>query len=208
MLRRVVSQPLSPYQHRLAQLLSAREPRTLDVPSAILASVAVIIAPDPDSILLIRRSERVDDPWSGHMAFPGGRWCPGDVDVVDTARRETAEEVGLVLDRGALLGELDDVAPRTPTATPLVVRPFVFAVSDRVPLRLNHEVALAMWAELEELRAPEIRRPHTMMLRGELRTFPAYHIAGQVIWGMTERVVSQLLEEGQSGPSAISLRET
>jgi len=66
-------------------------------PSLLWAAVAIILTPQPDSILLIRRADRSGDPWSGHMALPGGRREAGDSDLAGTAIRETAEEVGIRL---------------------------------------------------------------------------------------------------------------
>ena len=92
------------------------------------AAVALLLRPtwaEPE-LLLIRRAEREGDPWSGHMALPGGRAAPSDPDPVATAARESAEEVGIDPARaGRLLGALDEVAPRS-TRGPagLVVSPF------------------------------------------------------------------------------------
>ncbi len=75
----------------LAGRLAARLPALIEDPERPLAAVAVVIAPDPDSILLIRRADREGDWWSGQLAFPGGRWSPDDARLVDTATRETRE---------------------------------------------------------------------------------------------------------------------
>ncbi|MDH4045507.1 MAG: NUDIX domain-containing protein, partial [Gemmatimonadota bacterium] len=63
------------------------------------AAVAVMLAQESESVLLIRRAERVDDPWSGHIGLPGGRTSPSDADLLVTAMRETTEEVGVRLER-------------------------------------------------------------------------------------------------------------
>jgi 8-oxo-dGTP pyrophosphatase MutT (NUDIX family) len=160
----------------------------------IWAAVAVILAPGPDSILLIRRAERAGDPWSGHMALPGGRQDPAEPDLVTTAVRETAEEVGLELRPQHLLGSLDDVVPRTPSLPPVAVRPYVFAL-DRLPrLRLNTEVAAARWIPLDLLLHPDTYHSVRLEIRGESREFPAYRLDDSVVWGMTERILSGLLE--------------
>ena len=113
--------------------------------SALLpkAAVAVLLVPDPLSVLLIRRSEREGDPWSGHVALPGGRAELEDVDLAATAIRETAEEVGVLLDRTQLLGALDDVAPRSSVPRIFTVRPFVFGLASQPSLQLSSEVASA-----------------------------------------------------------------
>jgi 8-oxo-dGTP pyrophosphatase MutT (NUDIX family) len=160
----------------------------------IWAAVAVILAPEPDSILLIRRAEQAGDPWSGHMALPGGRQDPAEADLVTTAIRETAEEVGLELRPEHLLGSLDDVVPRTPSLPPIAVRPYVFALDRRPGLTLNPEVAAARWIPLDLLLHPDTYHSVRLEIRGESREFPAYRLDDSVVWGMTERILSSLFE--------------
>ena len=160
----------------------------------IWAAVAVILAPDPDALLLIRRAERAGDPWSGHMALPGGRQEPAEPDLFTTAVRETAEEVGLTLGRHDLIGTLDDVVPRTPVLPPIAVRPHVFALQQRPTLTLNPEVAGAQWVPLDLLLHPETYDMIRMAIRGASREFYAYRLDDSVVWGMTERILSSLLQ--------------
>ena len=155
--------------------------------------MAVILSPDPDSILLIRRAERAGDPWSGHMALPGGRQEPVDPDLMTTAIRETFEEVGLALRPSQLAGSLDDVVPRTPVLPPIAVRPYVFLLDRRPELVLNPEVAAADWVPLDLLLHPETYHTVRFEIRGENREFPAYRVQEAVVWGMTERILSGLL---------------
>lgn len=161
----------------------------------VWAAVAVILAPDPDSVLLIRRAERAGDPWSGHMALPGGRQDPGEADLLTTAIRETAEEVGLALKPEHLIGSLDDVVPRTSSLPPIAVRPYVFALDRRPELSLNPEVAAVRWVPLDLLLHPDTRHSIWLEIRGESREFPAYRLDDSVVWGMTERILSGLLEQ-------------
>lgn len=157
------------------------------------AAVSVIIAPDPDAVLLIRRAERAGDPWSGHIGLPGGRQDASDGDLSDTALRETSEEIGWPLDRRQLLGALPDVWPRTPLPRLIVVRPFVFAVPERWDLVLSDEVAETFWVPVADLRDPEIYHETMIELRGERRGFPAFHLGQHLIWGLTERILTPLL---------------
>jgi 8-oxo-dGTP pyrophosphatase MutT (NUDIX family) len=154
--------------------------------------VAVVIAPDPDAILLIRRADRLDDPWSGHMALPGGRRESGDLDLLTTAIRETSEEVGFVLLLEDLAGSLDDVVPRTPLLPPIAVRPFVFTLASRPQFVLNPEVADARWVQLDRLLHPESRRRAQVEVQGSPREVVAFHLEDAVVWGMTERILSDL----------------
>lgn len=198
MWRRRLRLSLSEVQRRIAAGLiglagsSAQVEAPLD-PETSWAAVAVIVAPNPDSVLLIRRAERVGDPWSGHMGLPGGRLDPADSDLGQTALRETSEEIGWQLDRRQLLGTLPDVWPRTPLPRLIVVRPFVFAVSERPDLVLSGEVAETFWVPVTELRDPAVYRETVIELRGERRGFPAFHLGHHVIWGLTERILTPLL---------------
>jgi 8-oxo-dGTP pyrophosphatase MutT (NUDIX family) len=158
-----------------------------------LAAVAVILAPNPDGVLLIRRAERDGDPWSGHFGLPGGRRDPGDRDLLATSLRETVEEVGYVLSQDAFLGQLHDVWPRSPLSRLIVVRPYVFAISERPHPTLSDEVAEAFWVSLAELAAPGIYRDTVIRVLGEDRRFPAYHLQQGIVWGLTERILTQLL---------------
>ncbi len=157
--------------------------------------MALVIAPSPDSLLLIRRAEREGDPWSGHMALPGGRREPTDVDLLATVIREVSEEVGVSLDRGQLISGLDDVIPRTPSLPPVAVRPYLFQVPIRPPLAFNSEVSAAAWVPVDLLLDPQTYRTVRLELRGEARDFPAYHLEDSFVWGMTERILTGFLDE-------------
>lgn len=182
-----------PLQARLARALAARPPLRVDEPGRRLAAVAVIAAPHPDSILLIRRSERLGDPWSGHLGLPGGGFDPEDVDLLGTAVRETREEVGVELSGTACLGSLDDVAPRTPVLPPITVRPFVFCLDRRPALRLSDEVAHAFWIELAHLELPGIYQERVLEIHGLPRSVMGYSLEDGLVWGMTERILTPLL---------------
>lgn len=189
------SRPLTVRLDRLRDRLAGHEPVRDEEGELIWAAVAVVLVPDPDAVLLIRRAEREGDPWSGHMALPGGRRGTGDPDLVATAVRETAEEVGLELPASSLLGSLDDVVPRTPVLPPIAVRPYVFGLPHRPVVTLNREVAAAHWVELDHLLRPGTHHPVRVEVRGEARMFPAYELSDAIVWGMTERVLTSLLSQ-------------
>ncbi|NOT08372.1 MAG: CoA pyrophosphatase [Gemmatimonadales bacterium] len=177
----------------LAARLAVRTPRLEDLPGHPKAAVAVILAPDPDRLLLIRRAEREGDRWSGQLAFPGGRWGEGDADLIATARRETLEEVGLDLTDAPLLGALDDLAPRTSALPPIVVRPFVFSVSTADLPMTNAEVADAWWIPLELFEGDGVFGPMEYSRYGTLIRSVGYHLPVGVLWGMTERILTPML---------------
>ena len=165
-------------------------------PGASPAAVALILLEGPRGLetLLIRRAERADDPWSGQVALPGGRYDPADADLLVTAMRETREETGVDLSAAERLGVLDDLYPRTPTLPAVVVRPFVFALASRPTLVPGVEAARVFWLPLDRLSQRGVRRDFTLPVRGVERTFPAYVVDEIVIWGMTERILTPFLK--------------
>ena len=185
---------------RLRVVLASRVPEKVVRPEARRAAVAVLISRDAEpSVLFIRRRERVGDPWSGQMAFPGGFWSPADGSLDTTARRETEEETGIVLaDAGVLLGALDDVSPRTPYLPPLVVTPYVYLVAGMLAAHPGPEVDAAVWLRVRDLFDPALRKPFRLELPGEVREFEAIVIGDCTIWGLTERVLQQLREASGS----------
>jgi 8-oxo-dGTP pyrophosphatase MutT (NUDIX family) len=181
---------------RLRERLALRESGSPDEdPTLVWAAVAIILTPQPDSILLIRRADRSGDPWSGHMALPGGRREPGDPDLAGTAIRETAEEVGVELRREDLAGSLADVIPRTPVLPPVAVRPFVFLLPERPAMRLNAEVAQASWVPVDYLLRPDTHHPVQLEVAGQSRQVQAYQLENAIIWGMTERILTSFLAQ-------------
>ena len=175
--------------------LSRRVPREADAVGRAQAAVAIVLVPVSETqldLLFIRRAEMEGDPWSGQMAFPGGRREPSDADLLETARRETKEEIGLDLPVESALGVLDDLAPMTPSLPPILVRPFVFGVSARPEITPNSEVALHLWTPLGEL--PDRVGNTEITVRGTRIITPAYHVGPHVVWGMTHRIVKHLLD--------------
>ncbi|NUO49565.1 MAG: CoA pyrophosphatase [Polyangiaceae bacterium] len=161
------------------------------------AAVAAILrqANEGLEVLFIRRAERDGDPWSGHMAFPGGRRAPSDKDLLATAVRETLEEIGVDLERCAeLVGVLDDQdATGRNTAAPLPTRPFVFELLQPQPMTPNHEVCEIFWAPVEPLLLGERRTSIDVKYKGESYTLPGWDVEGRVVWGLTYRMLSTLL---------------
>jgi 8-oxo-dGTP pyrophosphatase MutT (NUDIX family) len=159
------------------------------------AAVAVIVRQPEEGapeILFIERAVREGDPWSGQMAFPGGRRDAADPDLRATAVRETHEEVGLSL--GEPIGRLDDVRGRrrTPAATrpsELIVSPFVFGIDEEPPLRPGPEVRDTVWIAIPQLL--DLRSAAWLRLEreGERLELPAIRHRGRTIWGLTYRIL-------------------
>jgi len=179
----------------LESVLAARQPRRVARPGAKRAAVAVILGGRADpALVLIRRKVRSGDPWSGQMAFPGGFRASDAEPLEITASRETAEETGLDLSaRGRLLGALDDVSPRSPYLPPLIVAPFVFALPDRPALAPGEEADEARWVPVRELFDPARRTSFTLTLPSGTRHFPAIQVGDNVVWGLTERILSSVI---------------
>ena len=143
---------------RLAVRLADRAGRRIELEAPMrYAAIALVLrtssSGEPE-LLMIRRAEYENDPWSGHIACPGGRMDPTDRDVEHTVIRETWEETGIDLARdGRILGTLDDITPRTPALPPLVIRPFVAIVRPDVPLIESEEVAEVFWVPLSAIPA-------------------------------------------------------
>ncbi len=157
------------------------------------AAVAVVIhdaAPGPE-LLFIERARHPRDPWSGHMAFPGGRVDPADRDARAAAERETLEEVGLSLAGAERLGRLDDVRAGVRLVAPLVLSAFAYRVEARAALTPNHEVAEVLWVPVRTLLDPACHVGHRW---GPTR-WPGIRVGepdGHVVWGLTYRLLQSL----------------
>ena len=186
---------------RLASRLAARQGRPLQPEGAVrLAAIVLVLRPnDADGepeLLLIKRAEAEQDPWSGHIACPGGRMDPGDRDFEHTAIRETWEETGIELgSQGRILGTLDDMSPRSPTLPPLIIRPFVAVVQRDVTIVESPEVAEAFWVPLAAVRETAAWGKAFVSVRGvgDLEEEVFRH-GEHTIWGLTHRALRQFLE--------------
>jgi 8-oxo-dGTP pyrophosphatase MutT (NUDIX family) len=174
----------------------ANDPLVLEG-EVVQASVALVLrARDPLEVLLIKRATSERDPWSGHMALPGGRRDDADADAADTARRETFEETAVDLsDFGAPLGRLDDVRPSSVRLPRLVISPFVFGVPRHVEATVaSREVDQVFWVSIDRLRAPDTQSSISIPLPGGSRDFPSFRVHGEHVWGLTYRILVQFLD--------------
>jgi 8-oxo-dGTP pyrophosphatase MutT (NUDIX family) len=188
----------NPHIAKIRSALGSREVKSSEPDDGSRrASVALIFragetaAPE---LLFIKRAEYPADPWSGQVAFPGGREESGDANLVDTAIRETREEIGLDLERdGMIIGRLDDLRPQTVRLPEIIVRPYVVLLRRVGEMLLSDEVALAFWVSLDALKESASWRETDVLARGIQMNRRAFHHQGHVIWGMTERILGQLL---------------
>ena len=148
-------------------------------------------------VLMIRRADREGDPWSGQMAFPGGRMEPEDRNGLATARRETEEEIGLRLGVAEpCLGRLSDLraTPRLLPRRSLVVSPYVFHLQRSVNFHPNYEVQEVLWVPLEFLLDEANRSEMVWERAGVGVRLPCYHYHGRRIWGLSLRMLDELLD--------------
>ncbi len=162
-----------------------------------LAAVALIFREQDEEteILVIRRAERKGDPWSGHIAFPGGRVDPSDVTTQATAERETLEEIGLDLTlHGHFLGTLELEAPvRQPNRAAMLVAPYVYSlVSEPTEYVLNDEVAELHWSRIGPMLRHQTVSQFAFVHEGRSLSLPSFDINGHPLWGMSFRMLNRL----------------
>lgn len=182
---------------RLRAELAGRQPRRAE-PGTFEAEAAVVFMLRSLGrglqFLAIRRTEDERDPWSGHMALPGGRREAGDDGLWGTAVRETHEEVGIDLtSSGRLLGQLDDVSPRSRRIPAIAITPFIVAVDPNVEARTSSEVDHAVWLPLDVV-VDEVHRGSMRLDVVPDREFPTIEYDGHVIWGLTLSILRQVEE--------------
>jgi 8-oxo-dGTP pyrophosphatase MutT (NUDIX family) len=147
-------------------------------------------------ILMIKRADRVGDPWSGQMAFPGGRMDPDDRHGYAVAVRETHEEVGLLLtEADACIGRLSDLNARPRKGTlGMAVSPFVFRLDREVKFRPNYEVAETVWVPLEFLLDTANRETMVWERKGLKIPMSCYFYEGRRIWGLSLMMLDELMD--------------
>jgi 8-oxo-dGTP pyrophosphatase MutT (NUDIX family) len=167
--------------------LSGHNALVLSTAGVRRAAVAMVLTEGKSGadVLFIERARSSGDPWSGHMAFPGGRVDPGDRDGRAAAERETLEEVGLSLAGAEWIGRLDDKKGNPRTHPELVISAFVYHAPSPGELVINHEVQDAFWFPLGGLldRARHVQ----YTAHGEFE-FPGILVGEpdrHVVWGLT-----------------------
>jgi 8-oxo-dGTP pyrophosphatase MutT (NUDIX family) len=155
------------------------------------AAVAIILNSNlkESSVLLIQRMERVGDPWSGQVAFPGGHRAVTDNTHVETAIREASEEVGIDLTEDELLGGLPFMYSR---GRRVLVAPLVFQLRHESSVRLNQEVAASFWTPLGTLSTMKVIR-REVEDEGLKLSVDSYAFNNHIIWGLTFRIINALL---------------
>lgn len=159
------------------------------------AAVAVVFRSPGPEILFIKRSERADDPWSGDMAFPGGRMEPSDESPMSAALRELSEETGIGGDAELKpLGRLSDVPTRTHAGfPPMTVTPYALELSGEPDFTDNHEVRERLWVPLDFFLDAANRKTMIWRFIGRNWTVPCYNYEGRRIWGLSLIVMDEVI---------------
>jgi 8-oxo-dGTP pyrophosphatase MutT (NUDIX family) len=179
--------------------LAAAPPSIDEHPTQMSAAVALVLreaGPDLEA-LFIRRAEHDDDPWSGHLAFPGGRLDPEDADARAAAERETIEELGVDLtdpSRARCLGRLNDVLG---PAESIRVSAFVYGISGDPILRPNYEVREAFWTPLQNCTDPDRQSIREFTYLDVARPLPTIRLLedadAPVLWGITYKFMDDFM---------------
>jgi 8-oxo-dGTP diphosphatase len=152
------------------------------------AAVALLLkTTDKDlKILFVKRAENLADPWSGQMAFPGGKCDARDKSLKQTVIRETLEETNInLLDRCSFLGVMETIAStRRPE---MKVLPFVVLLEHEPTIKLNYELERFVWISLREV----VQHRGTVKLGGV--ELPSYIVGNTVIWGLTYKILEAFL---------------
>jgi len=193
-------------------LIRNYQAKTKQRESLISAAVAIVIknTHTGPEILLMQRAKHENDPWSGHMAFPGGKFEAQDKSYKNTAIRETLEEVGLPLTDDDFIGQIDDVyGLKADGVFSVHVACFVFKLDHDVTLTANHEVADMLWLPMSYLESPDnsydFYHPHDQSLK-----MPAILIneeKGQILWGLSLRMLKILYTVLGMPMNALSIEE-
>jgi len=157
-------------------------------PAAVL--VPLFVRDGVDCLLFTERTDHLNHH-AGEISFPGGGRHADDPDLLATALRETEEELGLVVERQAVLGRLDDFY----SVHGYHVVPFVGSITAPDRLRPDpFEIAGVFEAPLEHFRDPAVHRVEDWTHRGRVHPVDFYRFGDHEIWGLTAAILRQLLE--------------
>ena len=176
----------------LQRVLSHRVSRAVDDPTLTPAAVLLLLyRKDGDyCVLLNKRSEQVEHH-KGEISFPGGAWDPEDKDFLDTALRETEEEMGIHRGDVTIFGELDEVVTRSRFNVRVFVGgihyPYAFKPSDL-------EIAEVLEVPISWLQDPANLRVETRWEDGALVNAYSYAYKEHVVFGATAKILQQFLE--------------
>ena len=161
-------------------------------------AVAVLIKEEAENLwlLMIKRGVNPRDPWSGQMAFPGGHADPVDRSLMDTAARETLEEVAINVRDQDFLGCLRNLEPRN---APMLVTPFVFLLSREVHPSDSAEAREIVWVPMSFLLDPKNVSSLTVPIGDREVSMGCYVYLDHTIWGLSFRIIQEIVSKIASG---------
>ena len=174
--------------------LAAHEPVEVQAkPTTRKAAVAIVMRETPNGpqMLFIKRAEKDGDPWSGHMAFPGGHMETADASLRHAAMRETQEEIGLDLSAANYLGGLSHqhAQPRG-RVLDMLIAPHAFIIQGDPIFNPNYEVDEVVWTNLDPMARNQIHDTETKAIAGTPTIFNGYRLErGHFVWGLTYRIL-------------------
>lgn len=181
------------FREHVARILEARRPQQ-ETPSGYRRAAVLLPlyeTPAGPYLVLTKRTDRVPTH-KGQISFPGGGFHQTDGDLLTTALRESAEEIGLRSHDVAVAGVLDDAAT---AASAHVVRPFVGFIPHPYPFRLDtFEIEELIHLPLGPLLEGNRFREEIWDQGGRPHSVFFYDHAGQTIWGLTARILKQFVE--------------
>jgi 8-oxo-dGTP pyrophosphatase MutT (NUDIX family) len=168
---------------KLSKLLKLKS-ENLDASASV--TVLLRVVNEDFQVLFVKRSEKSGDPWSGQTAFPGGKRDPEDRNLKETVVRETLEETSINLLVGCrFLGAMEPV--RSTQKPEMQILPFVVLLEKEQAIKLNEELSEYFWTPLKELAK------HRGTARFSFGEYPAYIIENHIIWGLTYKILQNLL---------------
>ena len=161
------------------------------------AAVAIILRESEQGpqVLMVKRADRKGDPWSGDMAFPGGKHDLEDTNSLATARRETFEEIGLDISASRLyVGRLSELTSLSHGLNRLmVITPHVFILEDEALFNMNHEVKEVIWIPLEFFLLKSNRTKFTWQSGILKLNVSCYFYQQFKVWGLSLTMLDRLL---------------
>ena len=180
-------------KERLKQALSQRQKHRIVDPSRVQSAVLVPIYYREGEyyLLFTKRTEKVRDH-KGQISFPGGAYEEQDATLLDTALRESYEEIGLAAEAVEVLGEMDDMPTQF---TDYIISPFVAAIPWPYQLRVDPiEVKEIIEVPISALLDKDCLRQETDPLNDGRITGSFYYCNNRIIWGATARILNQFLD--------------
>ncbi len=184
----------------IRQQLTARalplEPLPIELERIRQAAVTILLRENNRAaeLLMIKRAEHPHDPWSGHLALPGGRADATDAHLIATAARETWEEVGINLTiEEHFVGRLETLLPGNPRLPQIEITPLIAVAPTEVSLQLSEEVAAAFWWPVRALQESGLSEVYRFRHGDAILKYPAYPSSHGAIWGITQRILTEFL---------------